>query len=163
MEEEECMRHEYEADLVWTGNQGEGTATYSGYSREHRVRVAGKPELVLSADRLFRGDPGQHNPEDLLIAAIAGCHMLAYLALCARQGVNVIAYEDRAAGIMVTDRDGGGKFESVVLKPVVTIAADSDEQLALTLHHTAHQQCFIANSCSVPIGHEPTIRSEAVA
>lgn len=157
------MRHEYGADLVWTGNQGEGTATYGGYSREHRVRMAGKPELALSADRLFRGDPSKHNPEDLLIAAIAGCHMLAYLALCARQGVNVIAYQDRAVGIMVTDRDGGGKFESVLLKPVVTIAPDSDERLALALHHTAHQQCFIANSCSVPIGHEPTIRMAVVA
>lgn len=148
--------HEYRNHLVWDGNKGDGTATYAGYGREYRVRVEGKPELSGSANAMFRGDAGRHDPEDLFLAAISSCHLLSYLALCARNGVNVVAYEDQASGTLVLDASGGGKFEEVTLRPRVTIAG-GDQELAEKLHHTAHEQCFIANSCSVPIRNEATI------
>jgi organic hydroperoxide reductase OsmC/OhrA len=157
------MRHEYAAHLTWNGNLGNGTETYVAYSREHRVEMNGKPPIVGSADAAFRGDPQRHNPEDLLLAALSGCHMLAYLALCARRGVNVLAYEDSVRGTLVTRADGGGKFESVTLTPVVTIAPTSDRALAAELHHTAHEQCFIASSCSMPVHHQATILAASSA
>jgi len=58
--------HRYTLDLIW---QGAHTRTYESYTREHRVRINGKPELIGTADPLFRGDPALHNPEDLLLAA----------------------------------------------------------------------------------------------
>ena len=48
--------HDYTAHVAWEGNTGEGTATYAGYGRGYRVRVAGKPDLLGSADPMFRGD-----------------------------------------------------------------------------------------------------------
>ena len=54
--------------------------------------------------------------------------------------------------------DGGGKFESVTLRPSVTIAAGSDEKRAMELHETAHDLCFIAASVSVPVHLEPQIK-----
>jgi organic hydroperoxide reductase OsmC/OhrA len=149
--------HEYQSHLIWDGNRGEGTANYAGYGRQYRVLVHGKPDLTGSANPMFRGDAGLHDPEDLFLAAIASCHMLSYLALCARKGVRVLAYEDRARGTLVLDADSGGKYEQVTLRPKVTIAAGSDRERAAALHKTAHEQCFIANSCSVPIHNEPTI------
>ena len=151
------MQHEYAGHLTWNGNLGSGTETYAGYSREYRVDMSGKASLLGSADAAFRGDREKHNPEDLLLAALSACHMLAYLALCARRGVNVLAYEDNARGTLSTRADGSGRFESVELAPVVTIASTSDRALAAELHHTAHEQCFIANSCSVPVTHSATI------
>ncbi|HJQ12670.1 MAG TPA: OsmC family protein, partial [Gemmatimonadaceae bacterium] len=118
----------------------------------------GKPDLIGSADSLFRGDRDAHNPEDLFVAALSACHLLSYLALCARSKVNVLAYEDHATGILKLRPDGGGSFESVTLRPVVTISAESDEGRALELHETAHDQCFIAASVSIPVFHEPTIK-----
>ena len=150
--------HEYAARLVWDGNMGTGTATYAGYGRQYRVLIAGKPELSGSADPMFRGDAAVHNPEDLFLAAISSCHMLSYLALCARQGINVLAYEDDASGTMSFDGKGSGKFDEVTLHPRVTIADLSQRDLALQLHEAAHEVCFIANSCSVPIRHEATIQ-----
>ncbi len=85
-------------------------------------RSMAKPDLTGSADPIFRGDAGVHNPEDLFIAALSSCHLLSYLALCARSKINVVAYEDNAIGTMVLRPDGGGKFESVTLRPKVTIA-----------------------------------------
>ena len=143
--------HRYQAHLVWDGNRGEGTATYAGYGRQYRVLIDGKPPLHGSADATFRGEADRLNPEDLFVAAITSCHMLSYLALCARAGISVVAYEDQAAGLMRTDNRGGGKFEEVVLHPVVTLADPSQAERAMELHHRAHELCFIANSCSVPI------------
>jgi organic hydroperoxide reductase OsmC/OhrA len=151
--------HEYAARLVWDGNTGTGTATYAGYGRQHRVLIDGKPEIEGSADPMFRGDANRLNPEDLFLAAIATCHMLSYLALCAREGVNVVAYEDDVRGTLEFDGRGGGKFTEVVLRPQVTITAESDRELAHHLHEKAHEQCYIAASCSVPIVHEPMVRS----
>jgi organic hydroperoxide reductase OsmC/OhrA len=157
------MTHAYANHLIWTGNLGDGTSSYAAYSRRYRVLVDGKPELIGSANRAFRGESDVHDPEDLFVAALTACHMLAYLALCARQGVRVLEYEDHASGTLVTDADGGGQFESVTLSPVVTIAEGSDADLAARLHDTAHARCFIANSCSIPVRHEATIRSVAAS
>ena len=155
--------HSYEAALTWTGNQGTGTSDYRSYGRSYTVAVAGRPELRASADPTFRGDAALHNPEDLFVAAIAGCHMLSYLSLCARRGIRVIAYEDRASGVLTLE-GGGGRFTDVELNPVVTVAGGAggaDLELAERLHETAHEQCFIANSVSVPIRCSPTIRTAA--
>jgi organic hydroperoxide reductase OsmC/OhrA len=69
----------------------------------------------------------------------------------------VVAYEDEARGTLRTTLDGGGKFEEVTLHPRVTLAEGQDAALALRLHDTAHERCFIANSCSVPIRHEASV------
>jgi organic hydroperoxide reductase OsmC/OhrA len=146
----------YRSDLRWTGNTGTGTSSYTTYSRDYLLHIDGKPDLQGSADHHFRGDPARHDPEDHFLAAIAGCHLLSYLALAARNNVVVLDYRDAATGVLSLD-GSGGRFTSVTLHPVVTIAAGSDRERARALHDTAHEQCFIANSCSVPIRHEPTI------
>ncbi len=150
--------HEYATRLTWNGNLGTGTSTYAGYGRDYTVVVDGKQEIRGSADPMFRGSAELHNPEDLFVAAIAACHMLSYLALCARKGVSVMAYEDSAAGVLALSADGGGKFEQVTLNPVVTIANADNEPLALALHDEAHKLCFIAASCSTPIHHTATVK-----
>lgn len=150
--------HQYAARLQWTDNLGVGTANYTAYARRFHVMTAGKPALELSADPEFRGDHNLHNPEDLLLAAIAGCHLLSYLALCARHGIRVLSYTDHPEGTLTLDPGGGGQFTRVELTPIVEIAAGDDDSLALRLHETAHQQCFIANSCTVPIRHRATVR-----
>lgn len=142
----------YVTRVTWTGNLGTGTAKYDGYSRSHDIAVDGKPPVRGSADRAYRGDPGRHNPEDLLIAAVSACHMLTYLALCARNGVAVHAYDDRAQGTLTTGR-GRHMFEQIMLSPIVTLSDPAHEALARRLHDTAHEQCIIANSCSIPIRH----------
>ena len=148
--------HDYHARLTWTGAAHGATTSYAAYSREHVVEVAGKPPLRGSADPTFRGDAALHNPEDLLLAALSACHLLSYLALAARGGVHVLAYEDDARGTMAFE-GGGGRFTEVVLRPRVTVAAGSDAALAQRLHDTAHEQCFIAASVNFPVRHEPAV------
>ena len=152
--------HDYKARLIWDGNLGTGTTTYQGYGRKYRMQIEGKPEIVGSADPMFRGDANAYNPEDLFVAALSSCHLLSYLALCARSKINVVAYEDNAIGTLLLRPDGGGIFESVTLRPVVTVAPGSDEKRAMELHETAQDLCFVAASVKIPVLHEPQIKVE---
>jgi organic hydroperoxide reductase OsmC/OhrA len=148
--------HHYAAQLIWTGAAQGAVKDYASYSRESVVRIDGKLDLVGSSDPLFRGDPKLHNPEDLLVAALSACHMLTYLAICARKGIGVVAYEDEASGTM-TLGGGGGHFSEVVLRPKVTLTAGSDVKRAEALHADAHRDCFIASSVNFPVRHEATV------
>jgi organic hydroperoxide reductase OsmC/OhrA len=152
--------HEYALGLVWEGHRGAGTADYSSYERRFRVTIAGKAELFGSADPRFRGDSRLHNPEDLLLAAVSSCHMLTYLALCARSGITVVRYSDAARGKLAIRASGGGSFQEIMLQPCVTVAAGTDLVAANALHDRAHELCFIANSCRFPIHHKAEIHVE---
>jgi organic hydroperoxide reductase OsmC/OhrA len=150
-------QHIYPIRTEWTGNLGEGTANYRAYSRDHVISATGKPDLSGSSDPAFRGDASRYNPEDLLVASLSSCHMLWYLHLCAQARIVVLAYRDDAAGTMVEDADGGGRFSEAVLRPVATLAAGGDAASAAALHEEAHRLCFIANSVNFPVRIEPTV------
>jgi organic hydroperoxide reductase OsmC/OhrA len=156
-----AREHRYSVTIEWTGNQGTGTSNYKAYSRAHEIRIAGKPPIPASSDPAFRGDPARHNPEDLLVASLSGCHMLWYLHLCATAGIVVTEYVDHAEGTMVESPDGSGRFAGVVLKPQITLKPGADLAKAREFHMTAHKMCFIANSVNFPVTHEPEIREEA--
>lgn len=154
-------QHHYAVRVVWTGNMGTGTDSYRGYERTHEITATGKPGINGSADPAFRGDPARWNPEELLVASLSACHKLWYLGLCSQAGVVVTSYEDDAEGVMVEETSGAGQFTSVTLRPRITISAKSDEAVARSLHHRAHEMCFIARSMNFPVHHEPTINLES--
>lgn len=147
--------HHYSLAVQWTGNLGEGTSSYRGYSRDHDILIPGLPVLQGSADPAFHGDRSRYNPEQLLLAALAQCHMLSFLHVAVRHGVVVTDYRDEATGMMRLNRDGSGQFESVTLHPQVTLADPAHVALAGQLHHEANQVCFIARSVNFPVLHEP--------
>lgn len=149
--------HRYESTTTWTGNTGEGTANYRAYLRSHTTAAEGRPEIAASSDPAFRGDAARWNPELLLVAALSQCHLLAYLHQCAVNGVIVVAYVDRAWGTMVESTDGGGRFEEVVLRPVVTVADAEMIDRADALHEAASEGCFVASSVNFPVRHEPEV------
>lgn len=152
------QQHRFEARLRWTGAQRGPTSSYEAYDRALRVEFAGKPALDMSAAPPFRGDAALHNPEDLLVASLSACHALSYLALCARRGVRVLAYEDDAIGTMGHGPPGETlRFHEVVLRPRVTVDATSDRALAERLHARAHAECFIAASVNFPVRHEASV------
>jgi organic hydroperoxide reductase OsmC/OhrA len=149
--------HDYALNTTWTGNRGTGTSGYRDYDRASTVSIAGKPDLLASSDKPFRGDPSRWNPEDLLLAALSECHLLSYLHACVTAGVVVVDYRDDSTGTMQEDGRGCGAFTEVTLRPVVTIAEESMREAAEAAHAQANAWCFIANSVSFPVRHEATI------
>lgn len=148
--------HLYKADLEWTGSASGPTRDYRSYSRDFVLRLPGKADLRGSSDPAFVGDPALHNPEDLLLAAIASCHMLSWLSLCARRKIEAKSYRDTPEATMTWVGDTYA-FSNVVLHPHCSISAGSDLAVATALHDEAHHVCFIARSVNFTIRHEPVI------
>lgn len=152
--------HHYQLTVTWTGNKGNGTKDYQAYERSHTISVEGKPDLLGTADPMFRGDPKKYNPEELLVAALSSCHMLSYLHLCAVNKIVVTTYIDKPTATMVLE-GGTGHFKEAILHPTITIMDPSRIEDAKKLHHKAHEICFIANSVNFPVNVDPIIRGQA--
>ena len=152
--------HHYKTTITWTGNTGIGTKDYKSYDRSHTISIDNKVDIMASSDPAFLGDKSKHNPEDLLVSSLSGCHMLWYLHLCATNGITVIEYKDNASGTMKETGENGGHFTEVVLRPTVIITDHKQVDRANELHSEAHKMCFIANSCNFPVRHIATCRAQ---
>ncbi len=157
------LLHVYDTTVEWTGAGEAGTASYTSYGRDHVVRIDGRPDLLGSADPVFRGDATRHSPEDLFVSALSQCHMLWFLHVAATAGVVVTGYTDRAQGTMRVEAGGAGQFTDVVLRPRVVVrnrhtpdGEEIDARLLDRLHATAGEHCFIARSVSFPVHVEAT-------
>ena len=153
-------KHQYQSTILWTGNQGQGTKTYTTYERSYLIEAEGKSAIQGSSDPAFRGDKTKHNPEDLLVSAVASCHMLWYLHLCSENNVIVEEYSDTPQGIMIEEKSGKGYFEEITLNPIVVVSDKEMVEKAIDLHEQAHEFCFIANSVNFPIGLNPIIKTK---
>jgi organic hydroperoxide reductase OsmC/OhrA len=150
------FKHHFKAAINWTSNQNEEQSGRKFYSKNHQIKIEGKPVLDVSAAKAFKGDPELYNPEDLLLSSLVSCHMMSYLYVCAQNGIEVVAYSDNAEATLEVSPDGSGRFTEVRLNPKVKIANPDQIQEALELHTKANQLCFIANSCNFPVVHNPT-------
>ncbi|MDQ3099818.1 MAG: OsmC family protein [Bacteroidota bacterium] len=150
--------HTYEVQLKWRGDH---TRTYESYDRQHTVQSPGKPEMILTSDPAFLGDRKMLNPEDLLLAALSSCHLLTYLALCARARIDVRTYRDDASGTLHLTKDGGGHFTEVVLRPQVEVAEAGMIEKARHFHGEVHKYCFIARSVNFTIRCEAVVKVQA--
>ncbi|WP_452221123.1 OsmC family protein [Lacinutrix salivirga] len=152
------LNHTFKAKVNWTISKGESTQNPRTFSRNHSVVIANKTTpLQVSAAKPFRGDDTLYNPEDLLLSALASCHMMSYLYICAQNNIEVLSYTDTAEGDLEVKTTGSGRFKKVRLKPIVIIKDISQKTLALSLHEKANSLCFIANSCNFPISHEALV------
>jgi organic hydroperoxide reductase OsmC/OhrA len=146
--------HIYHTNLQWTGNTGNGTASYRGYERAYLISAEGKPAFQGSSDPSFRGDKTKYNPEELFLASLSSCHMLWFLHFCSEASVIVLEYADTATGKMSEMDDGNGKFSEVILKPFVKVKETWMIEKTASLHEKANRFCFIANSCNFPVKHD---------
>jgi organic hydroperoxide reductase OsmC/OhrA len=147
-------QHDFTAAIAWTGDRGEGTRRYRGYDRTWRVVTPGKPVIECSNDPALGGDTAKPNPEDLLLASLAGCHMLWYLHLASEAGIVVRGYEDAPLGVGETGAKGEGRFVRAVLRPRIRVARGADLARADALHREVHHYCFIARSVNFPVSYE---------
>ena len=146
--------HQYRTELSWHGSTGGG---YAAYDRTHQVTApAAGVTLTLSADPTFRGDPTRLNPEQLLLAAASSCQMLSFLSLAAREGIDVVSYEDSAEALMPLE-DKPVRITRITLRPRVAVVGPGDGERLRALMVRAHHECFIASSLNSEITIEPEI------
>lgn len=143
------MAH-YTADLVW--ERGAQPFLDSRFSRRHEIRFDGGVVLPASASPHVvpppLSDPSAVDPEEAFVASLSSCHLLWFIALAARDGFLVDRYEDHAEGTLGRDAEGRMAMTTVTLRPNVRFAPGHAPDAATyeSLHHKAHEQCYIANS-----------------
>src|SRR4051812_17866712 len=111
------------AEIDW---RADGAFTTGRYNRRHELRFDGgaivpassSPEVVPAP----MSDPAGVDPEEMLVASAASCHMLWFLDLARRAGLDVAAYRDRAEGEMGRDAAGRIAIVRIALRPEIEFA-----------------------------------------
>ena len=145
------MAHTFPLTLTWTGNTLDGA-----YNRNATLSNDGKAAIPVSSAPQYAGDPARWNPEDLLGSALATCHMLTFLALCAKAKVEVVGYEDHAEAVMDTV-DKVTRITEVHLRPVIRVTRGTSMAKVVELFEKAHKYCFIANSVTCEAVMKPRV------
>jgi organic hydroperoxide reductase OsmC/OhrA len=149
------MAHEYHATIEW--KRQDAAFTDNKYSRGHVWRFDGGVEVPASSAPSSVPLPysvaAAVDPEEALVAATSSCHMLFFLYFAAKGGFVVDRYVDDAIGSMSHNESGKLYVSQIVLRPDVTFSGAKQpaaHDLA-TLHHHAHEECYIANSVKAEI------------
>lgn len=149
---------EHHAGVRWTRTSA--NFTYQSYNRAHdMVFKGGDIRVPASSAPAFRGDADRVDPEEAYIAALASCHMLTFLAICARKRLIVEDYEDDAVGALEKGANGKLWLAQVTLRPKVVFApgAAPDGPALSELHRLSHEECFIANSVKTDVTVAPRL------
>ncbi|MGL6289106.1 MAG: OsmC family protein [Silanimonas sp.] len=146
---------EHPASLSWSRNGRE--FTYETYSRDHVLTFENGQKSLASSAPGFVGNPEALNPETLLVGSLSSCHMLTFLAVCAKRGYVVDEYDDDALGKLDKNTEGRMAITEVVLRPRAVFSGDKRPDAAELerLHERAHVNCFIANSVRAQVRVEP--------
>ena len=119
-------------------------------ARRHSVMAEGKPPILGSSAKAFHGETERWNPEELLLASLAQCHLLSLLYVVERDGLGEIECAIHARATLEVDADGAGRITRVTLEPQTRALHTSAEQV-IAAHEEAEKLCFIANSVSCEV------------
>ena len=147
---------EHHASIRWARTSAD--FLYDTYNRAHEMRFnKGTVVVPASAAPAFKGDIDRVDPEEAFVAALASCHMLTFLAICARKRIVVDSYEDDAVGVMEKNANGKLWVSRVTLQPRITFAEGTSPSAAILadIHHKSHEECFIANSVKTDVSVKP--------
>jgi organic hydroperoxide reductase OsmC/OhrA len=132
----------YPSHLVWTGG------------RRGRAAAPGKPDLEIGSPPEFRGEEGVWSPEQLLVSSLNTCLMLTFFSLAERRGVELVAYESSAEGLL-ENVDGRYRITTVTVRPKVTLKSQAGLEAAREIMGKVEEHCFISNSVTAKVDLQP--------
>lgn len=131
----------YETSFAWSGAEEHGDIAFK--AMEHPT---GSPS---DSDRL--------DPEHMLLGAAEICLFNTFAAIAANSNLTVAGYISSASGELSFTKGEGYRFESITVKPTVTVA-EADLRKAGRILEKAHSACLITRS----LGCESTMEAEWV-
>lgn len=150
----------HDAVIEWTRPEPTSDADFLAghYSRAHTIGFdhgvslpgSASPSVVRAPWSITAADP-----EELLVAATATCHMLWFLDFARRAGLAVRRYRDNPKGVMGKMPDGSIGITRITLRPDATFAKPPSATELSAMHHEAHAACNIANSIRSEVIVEP--------
>lgn len=145
--------------IVATWDRGDAAFERGNYGKDHRITFAGGQEIGASSAASYGGNAALADPEQLLLAALASCQMLTFLAVAANRGYVVDSYQDDAVCELGQNAEGQTAVVRAVLTPKVRFSGDKQPDLEQfrQLHERAHKACFIGNSLRTKVDLDPVL------
>lgn len=140
-------------------------------SEEHPYRVAawwtsGRTGLAKSdsapnaihftAPTEFGGLEGRWTPEELLLAAVAGCYTTTLRVIAGNAQFNFIDLQVEASGT-VRKSESGYNFSEIVVRPNLKIASAEERERALDLLQRAEKLCLVSRAIGTTLKFEPQL------
>lgn len=113
--------------------------------------------LHFAAPPQFGGLDGRWSPEDLLLAAVAGCFTTTFQVVAEYSKLDYADLEVEAEGT-VRKVASGYAYDEVSIRPTLTIANLEEQSRAERLLAKAKQLCLISRALSVPVKFESRVR-----
>lgn len=150
---------EYTATVAW--ERSGAVFTDNRYSRAHSWKFDGGVEVPASSSPhvvpVPLSDAAAVDPEEAFVASVSSCHMLWFLSIAAKRGFVIDSYRDDAKGIMGRNAKGKTVVATVRLQPRVEFSGarlPARDEIT-SLHHEAHEACYIASSITSEVKCEP--------
>jgi len=127
------------------------------FSRDHTWTFDGGVVVPASASPSVvpapMSNPANVDPEEAFVAAVSSCHMLTFIYLAGRSQFQVDSYEYEAVGVMSKNEKGVPWVSAITLHPKIVYGGARQPTPAEleSLHHKAHEQCYIAASIKTQV------------
>ena len=138
--------HKYHALAWWTSGQ---TGLVKSDSAPNAIH--------FSAPLQFGGLDGRWTPEDLLLAALAGCFVTTFRVLAGYSKFEYIDLHVEAEGA-VGKAESGYSFSEITLRPTLTIHDEEKRDWALKLLHKTKAACLVSKTLATAPALEPQVK-----
>lgn len=112
--------------------------------------------IHFTAPTEFGGLEGRWTPEELLLAAMAGCFTTTLRTIAGSAQFNFTDLQVEASGA-IRKGDSGYSFTEIVLRPILKIGSTEERDRALDLLTRAEKLCLVSRAIGAPVRFEPQL------
>ena len=135
-------QHAYRVAAWWTSGR-------TGLAKSDSAPNA----IHFTAPTEFGGLEGRWTPEELLLAAIAGCFTTTVRAIAGNAKFDFADLQVEASGIVRKGESGYG-FTEIVIRPNLKISTPEERERALELLKRAERLCLVSRAIGTPLKFE---------
>jgi peroxiredoxin-like protein len=112
--------------------------------------------IHFAAPAEFGGLEGRWTPEELLLAAVAGCYTTTLRAIASTAQFTFTDLQVQASGT-VRKSESGYNFTQIVVRPNLKIASAGERERALDLLRRAENLCLVSRAIGTTLKFEPQL------
>lgn len=142
---QETALHQYRVTAWWSSGR-------TGLAKSDTAPNA----IHFTAPAQFGGIEGRWTPEELLLAAVAGCFTTTLRSIASGAQFDFADLEVEAYAKLRKMESGYG-FDEITLRPTLKIANDTERQRALDLLQRAERLCLVSRAFAKPLRFEPQL------
>ena len=137
--------HAYRVSAWWTSGR-------TGLAKSDSAPNA----IHFTAPTEFGGLEGRWTPEELLLAAVAGCYTTTLRAIAGSAQFNFTDLQVEATGV-IRKGESGYSFTEITIRPNLKISTAEERERALELLRRAERLCLVSRAIGTPLKFEPQL------